>query len=81
MLRPLVNPPVDLTKLIRVSSVTRLDQRPAQYRWLGLHAFSFQIAHEVEDAFLTGTSFAEYKGKHFWHTLDAQMQQRDSAYL
>ena len=33
------------------------------------------------DAFLTGTSFAEHKDERFWHNLDAQMQQRDSAYL
>ena len=30
---------------------------------------------------MTGTSFAEHKDEHFWHNLDAQMQQRDSVYL
>ena len=34
MPRPLVNPRVDLTDFIRVCSMARWDQRPAQYCWL-----------------------------------------------
>ena len=82
MLRSLVNPPVDLTDLIRVCSMTRSDKDlPSIAGFFGLCALHFQIAHEAKDAFLTETSFAEQKDERFWYNLDAQMQQRDSAYL